>query len=47
MPDYVWLKPQTVAEIKFAQWPQGGVLRHSEFVGLRDDKGSKDASEKI
>jgi bifunctional non-homologous end joining protein LigD len=36
MGDYVWLKPQTVAEIKFAEWTKGGVLRHAEFVRLRE-----------
>jgi hypothetical protein len=34
MNDYVWLKPKVVAEIKFAEWTTGGVLRHAEFVTL-------------
>jgi bifunctional non-homologous end joining protein LigD len=37
MGDYVWLKPQTEAEIKFAEWTEGGILRHAEFVILRHD----------
>jgi bifunctional non-homologous end joining protein LigD len=36
MLDYVWLKPQTLGEIKFAEWTQGGILRHAEFVNLSD-----------
>jgi bifunctional non-homologous end joining protein LigD len=32
MGDYVWLRPEFDAEIKFAEWTQGGVLRHAEFV---------------
>ena len=42
MGDYVWLQPETVAEIKFAEWTTGGVLRHAEFVALRDDKEPKE-----
>jgi bifunctional non-homologous end joining protein LigD len=42
MGDYIWLKPETVAEIKFAEWTKGGVLRHAEFVTLREDKDPKE-----
>ncbi len=42
MGDYIWLRPETVAEMKFAEWTQGGVLRHAEFVTLRDDKDPKE-----
>jgi DNA ligase D-like protein (predicted ligase) len=43
MGDYVWLRPQTVAQIKFAEWTTGGVLRHAEFVALRDNKNPMEA----
>jgi bifunctional non-homologous end joining protein LigD len=33
-----WLKPELVAQIEFAEWTPDGHLRHSKFVGLRDDK---------
>ncbi|HLH56539.1 MAG TPA: non-homologous end-joining DNA ligase [Verrucomicrobiae bacterium] len=42
MRDYVWLKPETVAEIKFAEWTKGGVLRHAEFVTLQDDNDPRE-----
>jgi len=43
MGDYVWLKPGAVAEIKFAEWTAGDVLRHAEFAGLREDKSPQEA----
>jgi len=42
MGDYIWLRPEIVAEIKFAEWTKGRVLRHAEFVTLRDDKDPKE-----
>jgi bifunctional non-homologous end joining protein LigD len=36
MGDYIWLRPEIEAEIKFAEWTKGGVLRHAEFVTLGD-----------
>ena len=33
-----WLKHQLVAQIEFAEWTPDGHLRHSKFVGLREDK---------
>ena len=42
MRDYVWLRPEVVAEIKFAEWTSGDVLRHAEFVAVRDDKEAKE-----
>jgi bifunctional non-homologous end joining protein LigD len=38
MGDYVWLEQRVVAEVKFTEWTSGGVLRHPQFVGIRDDK---------
>jgi bifunctional non-homologous end joining protein LigD len=36
MNNYIWLRPETVAEIKFAEWTTGQVLRHAQFVSLRE-----------
>lgn len=33
-----WLKPQLLAEVAYAQMTRDGVVRHSVFHGLRDDK---------
>jgi bifunctional non-homologous end joining protein LigD len=37
----VWLKPEAVAQIEFLEWTEGGSLRHSKFVRLRDDKAPR------
>src|ERR1700678_540615 len=33
-----WLKPVTVAQFEFVEWTPENHLRHSKFVGLREDK---------
>jgi bifunctional non-homologous end joining protein LigD len=33
-----WLRPKLVAQIEFTEWTAGNHLRHSKFVGLRNDK---------
>jgi DNA ligase D-like protein (predicted ligase) len=37
MKECIWVKPQVVAEVEFLEWT-GAHLRHTKFVGLRDDK---------
>jgi bifunctional non-homologous end joining protein LigD len=37
-----WLRPELVAQFEFAEWTPDGHLRHSRFVGLRDDKEAKE-----
>ncbi|MEZ0316025.1 MAG: DNA ligase D [Methylophilaceae bacterium] len=37
-----WLKPELVAEIKFAEWTSDGIVRHASFMGIRDDKVALD-----
>jgi bifunctional non-homologous end joining protein LigD len=37
-----WITPSLVAEVAFAQITDDGVLRHSSFVGLREDKPEHD-----
>jgi ATP-dependent DNA ligase len=38
----VWLKPILVGQFEFAEWTPDNHLRHSRFVGLRDDKDASD-----
>jgi DNA ligase D-like protein (predicted ligase) len=40
MKNCVWLKPNLVAQIEFTEWTPDGHLRHSKFVGLREDKAA-------
>jgi bifunctional non-homologous end joining protein LigD len=34
----IWLRPKAVAQIEFLEWTEADRLRHSKFVGLREDK---------
>jgi bifunctional non-homologous end joining protein LigD len=33
-----WVRPELVAEITYLSWAEDGLLRHTVFVGLREDK---------
>jgi bifunctional non-homologous end joining protein LigD len=37
-----WVKPELIAQVKFAQWTDDGHLRAPSFLGLRDDKAPLD-----
>jgi bifunctional non-homologous end joining protein LigD len=37
-----WLNPKLVAQVSFTEWTHGRLLRHATFLGLRDDKDSKE-----
>lgn len=37
-----WLKPELVAEIKFAEWTEENLLRQASYKGLRLDKDPKE-----
>ncbi len=37
-----WVEPKLVAEITFLTWTADGLLRHTVFVGLREDKPATD-----
>ena len=37
-----WIEPKLVAQVRFTEWTQDGLLRHPAFLGLREDKRAKD-----
>jgi bifunctional non-homologous end joining protein LigD len=41
MKECVWLRPDAVAQIEFLEWTNADRLRHSKFVGLREDKSAR------
>jgi len=41
MKSCVWLNPKVVVRIDFAEWTGADKLRHTKFVGLREDKDPK------
>jgi ATP-dependent DNA ligase len=41
MKECVWLCPENVAQIEFLEWTAADRLRHSKFVGLREDKDAR------
>jgi bifunctional non-homologous end joining protein LigD len=40
--DVVWVRPQLVAEVRFAEWTHDGHLRAPSFQGLREDKAPRE-----
>lgn len=46
-----WVEPELVAEVAYAETTapltEGGVLRHSSFLGLREDKPAKDVTPEL
>ena len=42
MKNSIWLKPELVAQIEFAEWTPDNHLRHSKFIGLREDKEARE-----
>lgn len=41
MKKVTWIKPELVAQVKFAEWTDDGILRQPVFLGLRTDKPAK------
>jgi DNA ligase D-like protein (predicted ligase) len=41
MKSCIWLKPRIVVRIDFAEWTGADKLRHTKFIGLREDKNPR------
>ena len=37
-----WVKPKLVVEVQYGSWTPDKILRHSTFLGLRDDKAAEE-----
>ena len=42
MKKITWIKPDLVAQVKFAEWTDDGLLRQPVFLGLRQDKAARE-----
>jgi bifunctional non-homologous end joining protein LigD len=42
MAECQWLKPELVGQFEFLEWTGDNHLRHSKFIGLREDKKASD-----
>ena len=40
MKKVIWVRPDLVAQIRFAEWTDDGLLRQPVFIGLRKDKAA-------
>ena len=47
MKECVWLRPEAVAQIEFLEWTARDRLRHSKFVGLREDKDPQEVVKEV
>jgi len=41
MKNCVWVEPELVVQIEFGEWTPDGHVLHSRFIGLREDKDSR------
>jgi len=44
MGEMQWVKPTLVAQVRFVEWTADDHLRHSAFLGLREDKAARSVS---
>jgi bifunctional non-homologous end joining protein LigD len=42
-----WVRPELLAEVTFAGWTREGLMRQPIFIGLRDDKKSREVKKEV
>jgi bifunctional non-homologous end joining protein LigD len=42
-----WVKPKLVVEVQYGSWTPDKILRHSIFLGLRDDKSAEEVVREV
>jgi bifunctional non-homologous end joining protein LigD len=42
-----WVKPQIVAQVRFTEWTADRILRHPVYLGLRDDKRTREVKREV
>ncbi len=42
-----WLKPELVVSVGYTDWTAANHLRHSKFLGIRDDKAAKEVVREV
>jgi bifunctional non-homologous end joining protein LigD len=45
--EFVWLKPNVVADVSFLEWTRGGELRSPVFRAFREDKPAQAVTEEV
>jgi bifunctional non-homologous end joining protein LigD len=47
MAECQWVKPELVGQFEFVEWTPDHHLRHSRFMGLREDKNPRDVGREM
>jgi len=42
-----WVEPKLVAEITYLTWAADGLLRHTVYIGLREDKPAEQVRREV
>jgi bifunctional non-homologous end joining protein LigD len=45
--DVIWVEPELVCEVEFAEWTHDGRLRAPSYLGLREDKSAREVRREV